>query len=380
MRMLICMLTALAPLCACQSGQKKPAALDSTAAATVAAVKVPVAPSFYKQLKGTLAGQPVTMQLVKYAPGDYEAWYLYDKKGEPIGLSLSRETADSLIFAEFAGPNNENVFRGTFDGSQFRGIWTGNEKSFGFELQEDMDSAITFETYTLSDSAKLRPHDASSPMAQFSAEMVWPSGGADAAIITFLRKAMQPEMKPGDMPLQALKSSALGYLSGYQDNSKTLDSSELASGSGATWNWESQESQSVVWNKYPLLVIAHFSYDYSGGAHGNYGTTFDAYDLAAKKKLTAKDVFKPGYKPVVGAALEKAFRKQFRVPASEPLDKGFLFEPHIVPNENFYPTGKGVVFNFIPYEIAAYAVGQISLFVPWSDIRSVVQPAYLPKT
>ncbi len=209
--------------------------------------------------------------------------------------------------------------------------------------------------------------------------MIWPSGGAEAEVIAFLRKAMQPGLKPGGMPVQALKSGVLAYLSEYQDNGKVSDSSDLAYGTPASWNWESHSAESVVWNKYPLLVIGKMEYDYSGGAHGNYGTSFDTYDLAAKKKVAVPDVFKPGYKRVVGAALEKAFRKQFRVPAGTSLDKGFLFQPHIDPNDNFYLTDKGVVFSYVPYEIAAYAVGQITLFVPWSDIRSAVQPAYLPK-
>ncbi|WP_298710438.1 DUF3298 and DUF4163 domain-containing protein [Chitinophaga sp.] len=378
MRMLIWMLTALAPLCACQPGHRKSAATGDSTTAAIQAAPVPVAPSFYMQLTGNLAGQPVTMQLVKYAPGKYEGWYVYDKRGEPIGITLSRETADSLFFAEYAGVKNENLFSGVFNGGQFHGVWTGNDDTFGFELEKDMDSVITFVAFMFEDSAKLRPNDPASPVARSSAAMVWPLGGADQDLIGFLRKSMQPEIKPGDMPVQRLKSSVLSYLSAYQDNAKITDSSDLEFGPGASWNWESHATESVVWNKYPYLAIGKMEYEYSGGAHGNYGTTFEAYDLAAKKKLKVTDVFKTGYKPVVGAALEKSYRKQFRVPAGEPLDKGFLFNRHIEPNDNFYLTDKGAVFSFVPYEIAAYAAGQITLFVPWNEIRSVVQPAYLP--
>ncbi len=163
MRMLICMLTVLAPLCACQSGQKKAAANDSTTAASIAPVEVPVASSFYKQYKGRLAGQPITLQLVKYAPGKYEGWYVYDKVGKPIGISLSRETADSLFFAEYAGADNENMFAGIFTGGHYRGQWSGNDKTFDFDLAEDTDSVITFETFMFQDSARLRPDDPASP-------------------------------------------------------------------------------------------------------------------------------------------------------------------------------------------------------------------------
>ncbi|WP_341834151.1 hypothetical protein WJU16_14190 [Chitinophaga pollutisoli] len=323
MRMLICKLTALAFFCACQSGQNKSAATgDSNTVASIAAVPVPVAPSFYIQYTGKLAGQPATMQLVKYAPGKYEGWYVYDKIGEPIGITLSRETADSLFFAEYAGVNNENMFSGVFNGGQYHGVWTGNEDTFGFDLVKDMDSIITFVAFMFEDSAKLHPNDPASPVARSSAAMVWPLGGADQDVIEFLRKSMQPEMKPGDMPMQQLKSSVLGYLSAYQENAKISDSSDLEFGPGAAWNWESHATESVVWNKYPYLTIGKMEYDYSGGAHGNYGTTFEAYDLAAKKKLKVTDVFKPGYKSVLGAALEKSYRRQYNVPAGESLDKG----------------------------------------------------------
>lgn len=373
------MLTALAPLCACQSGQKKTAANDSTAAAILAPAEVPAARSFYKQYKGQLAGQPVTLQLVKYAPGKYEGWYVYDKVGEPIGIALSREWGDSLSFAEYAGADNENLLTGALAGGRFSGIWTGGGKTFPFDMTEDMDSLVTFDAFLFADSAKLRPDDPASPQAQASAAMVWPLGGTDAEVTAFLRKAMQPQLQPGDMPVQALKSSVMAYLSDYQGNGKVTDSADLEYGTSTAWNWESHGTESVVWNKYPLLVIAKMDYEYSGGAHGNYGTRFDVYDIAAKKKLAVTDVFKPGYQRALGVALEKAFRKQFRVAAGESLEKGFLFEPHIAPNDNFYLTDKGAVFSYVPYEIAAYAVGQITLFVPWADIRPIVQPAYLPK-
>ncbi|WP_109696134.1 DUF3298 and DUF4163 domain-containing protein [Chitinophaga deserti] len=380
MRMLICMLAALGGLSACQSGQKKNAeTTDSTTVATIAPVQAPVAGSFYKQFKGTLAGQPVTLQLIKYNPGKYEGWYVYDKVGEPIGLSLARETGDSLILAEYAGINNENMLSGAFNGMQYRGTWTGNGKTFEFELTENMDNAIAFEVHTFEDSAKLFPNKDNSPIGRASESMVWPTGGADQATIEFLRTSLYPELKPGEMPVQAIKSAVLVYLESYQDNAKDIDTTGNEDGPGASWNWETNSSASVVWNKFPLLAVAKLGYEYSGGAHGNYGTSFEAYDLAAKKKLTVTDVFKPGYKPVLGTALDKSFRKLYKVPANQPLDEAYLFKKHIEPNENFYLTDKGVVFNFVPYEIAAYAVGQITLFVPWSDIRAIVQDTYLPK-
>jgi len=92
--------------------------------------------------------------------------------------------------------------------------------------------------------------------------------------------------------------------------------------------------------------------------------------------LGINDVFKPGFEATLDAALEKSLRKKFGLAAKAPLTE-LLFEESFSYTDNFCLTGKGILFNYPPYEIAAYAVGEIKLFVPFSDVKSVLQPAFV---
>ena len=43
----------------------------------------------------------------------------------------------------------------------------------------------------------------------------------------------------------------------------------------------------------------------------------------------------------------------------------------------WYDSKKGILFLYNPYEIAAYAYGEIELFIPFEDVKSVVNPRFL---
>jgi hypothetical protein len=61
---------------------------------------------------------------------------------------------------------------------------------------------------------------------------------------------------------------------------------------------------------------------------------------------------------------------------NEPLSNA-LFENSIEPTNNFCITKKGILFLYNPYEIAAYAMGEIELFIPFEELKTVVNPRFL---
>lgn len=379
MRILTCLITALVCLNACQQKNTGSGA-DSTATGakdtTIAIIPAAGSSVFYRHLKGTLAGQPVTMELIGHGEGKYSAWYYYDKVGDPIALLASDMTADSLNFTEYGAAEEPNGLRGKLspDGA-YSGAWSGGGKTYPFHLQETAGSSIRFSVASYNDSAILLPGRPNSPVATASSSAVWPTGGADDAVLAFIRKTIAP--KPdSDSPKVFLKKEVDDFLKEYRDENKTVDTAGLKE-HGFSWNWDASTSITVVYNEWPLLALENFSSAYTGGAHGNYGSGFIALDLAAKKVLKPSDVFKPGYKKALSAALDKAFRKKYKIPAGQPLDEQYLFKKTIEPNDNFFIARKGVVFSYTPYEIGPYAVGQITLFVPFTDIKGIVQETYL---
>ena len=141
-------------------------------------------------------------------------------------------------------------------------------------------------------------------------------------------------------------------------------------------NYAQQSTMSVIFNEKGLLSVGYGNYNYTGGAHGNHSTGLSTYDLAQKKVLTLNDIFLPKYEKTISKALANAARRQFNMKPNEPLTNN-LFDNVIEPTNNFCITPKGIIFLYNPYEIAAYAYGEIELFIPFSEIKSVVNPKFL---
>lgn len=363
---------ALVCMAACQpkppkQAQQQETSQDSTWKATTPA-------NYYWLLKGTIAGQPVTMHLIRSGHGTYSGWYCYNKIGDPIALYHTPEDSSApIVLSEYTDPDMNSFFRGRLNpDGHFTGIWQNGPREFEFDLQEDTAAAIQFEVFSFSDSISLFANTSHSPIGMASASIVWPVGGADDAALQVIRGTLAPA---GKDPQLAVREPVDTFLRDYKGNRDDVDTSNM----GMSWSWSAQTTARVVWNQYPLLAIEKFDYAFTGGAHGNYGSHFIAIDVAKKKVLTAGDIFQGNWKQPVGQALEKAFRKKYKVPAADPLNKGFLFSKHIVPNDNFFITDKGVVFSYTPYEIASYAMGQITLFVPFSELKGIVKDEYTGK-
>ena len=143
-----------------------------------------------------------------------------------------------------------------------------------------------------------------------------------------------------------------------------------------TFNYAESSSVSVLFNEKGLLSLGFGEYVYGGGAHGNHATMIASYDLAQKKALKLTDVFLPKFEKTVNAALANALRRQFNLKKNEPLTS-VLFDNNIQTTTNFCITPKGILFLYNPYEIAAYAMGEIELFVPFEEVKNVLNPQFL---
>jgi hypothetical protein len=139
----------------------------------------------------------------------------------------------------------------------------------------------------------------------------------------------------------------------------------------------SQSAQLMIAYSSPkLITLAHHSYSYTGGAHGNYGTGFTSVDLIANKKLKLSDILNEAGLKQLPKLLEKKFRTRYGLSDKEELTAGGLFENKIEPNENFYVTGKGIGFNYVPYEIGPYAMGEVNLFIPFTELNAYLQAGF----
>jgi hypothetical protein len=133
----------------------------------------------------------------------------------------------------------------------------------------------------------------------------------------------------------------------------------------------------IAFQSSKILTMAFFNYAYTGGAHGNYGTYYTSADLTSNKVLALDNIITEGGKKQLRTLLEKNFRKQYNLKPTDSLtDEGGLFENKIEPNKNFYITGKGIGFCYNPYEIGPYAMGEIDIFIPFTDLKNYLKEGF----
>ncbi|MEC5147644.1 DUF3298 domain-containing protein [Chitinophaga sp. 212800010-3] len=336
-------------------------------------VPLATAPLFYTQLKGTLGDKEITMQLLKTAPNLFRGYYASDSTGVPVSIWGTLDSTLVTIYEETGSSAEDRLFSGNLsDDGHFKGVWHGNGTSYHFDLHTDLKNAVPLKVFYQIDSARLIPSYPSSPVGTVSNCTIWPDSLVDTATARFIVGQITGNSHITD-PHQFLKRGIDSFITGYRISAKDADSSEIVDeSSSASWNWTTENDMKVVYNKWPLLVIEKYAYDFTGGAHGNSGAFYRTLDLSRKKVLTPDDIFKPGYKETLSALLDKAFKSKYHMSEEEALDQNLLVKS-IPTNNNFIVTNKGVAFSYVPYEIGPYALGQVTLFIPFTSMKGILK-------
>ncbi|RYD70119.1 MAG: DUF3298 domain-containing protein, partial [Sphingobacteriales bacterium] len=139
-------------------------------------------------------------------------------------------------------------------------------------------------------------------------------------------------------------------------------------------NYTDDSQQTIVYNDRGFVVIDFLADAYTGGAHGNYSSTMYCLDVENKKQMVLSDVVKIDSN-TLQSILEKNLRKQYNIKPGEKIST-VLFDDFLKPNNNFYFNSNGLAFMYNPYEIASYAQGQIVIFIPFTELKPYVVPAF----
>ncbi|WP_339486925.1 RsiV family protein [Pseudomonas sp. EL_65y_Pfl2_R95] len=126
-----------------------------------------------------------------------------------------------------------------------------------------------------------------------------------------------------------------------------------------------------------LVIIELSSYLATGGAHGMPGRGFINYDRDLHKALTLRDMLKPGTEDTFWQAAEQAHQRWLK---ANKLDQ----DPEYLKNWPFTRTAniallkKSVLLKYDVYTLAPYSSGHVSLTIPYSQLRAILKPEYLP--
>lgn len=332
---------------------------------------------WYKGYSGNIDKYPVVMNLYKKGHS-YSGYYYYTSQQKPIyftGEDTSLPGGKIKLSVFLPDNESEESFIFSITDKLADGEWSSGKKPpLAFSVSETSQTP-TFDYIYTEGSSPLRPNLKESPSATFEAASVWPKGNTPQA--TFLKKIIREEFGEknsaediGKIFLRQKKK----FFTDYINDNKEVKDEDLKD--AYSYNFDESNQVIIAYHTSKLIVLSGSYYAYTGGAHGNYSTSYIPVDLVSNKKLALNDVINKTGQTKLAKFLEKAFRKDYDVKDTDPLTEGGLFENKIEPNSNFYITSKGIGFCYNPYEIGPYAMGEINIFIPFTELTAYIQPGF----
>ncbi|QNR82790.1 DUF3298 domain-containing protein [Pedobacter riviphilus] len=350
---------------------------DSTANA-----KAQLTESFYKRLEGTIAGKKVVMHLQK-VDDDVSGTYYYDG----AWLNLSTDTLigkDSIVLTEYSF--YESYFTPDFksphlalkwNGNGFSGHWESGDKTKKYPIaltEKYPEGSYPFSAGIYKDSIKAFSDQPKSPTAEISFEYLESKSNDEYGnwLNSELKKISGVKSQV-DRSI-GFKNIAAAYFKDYKTQVAEQQKNGRDNDFQAWMNYTNNSQQSVNYNDNGYVVIDLLADAYTGGAHGNYSSTMFCLDVMNKKQLALNDIIKIDSN-TLQSILERNLRKEYNIKAKDALST-ILFDDFIKPNNNFYFNANGIAFMYNPYEVASYAQGQIVVFIPYSDLKTYLAPAF----
>ena len=124
-----------------------------------------------------------------------------------------------------------------------------------------------------------------------------------------------------------------------------------------------------------IISLLVWTYQYTGGAHGNsFSTTFN-YDLNTGRMLKLADLFQPNsnHLRLISDYCLKTLTKEL----GEAADANWLKEGAGPKTDNFKSwniTPDGLQITFDAYQVAAYAFGPQEVIIPYSALKAIIKP------
>jgi hypothetical protein len=128
----------------------------------------------------------------------------------------------------------------------------------------------------------------------------------------------------------------------------------------------------------PAISLEYTEWSFTGGAHGNFATTYLNFDAATGEPLKLASIVNPGSMARLTAIAEVHFRKQRElVPDASLKSAGFWFpEGRFQLSPIFGLSEKELVFQYNIYDVAPYSMGPTTVTIPLTEIRALLRPAF----
>ena len=141
--------------------------------------------------------------------------------------------------------------------------------------------------------------------------------------------------------------------------------------------YETQMLTEYLGQRENIATFTIFSHNYTGGAHGRYGTDFVLVDLKKKAVIKVEDIFVKSAQDKLKSLLWERYRNQYRNEQGE-LIEPFMSKDDFYVSENVYFSREGITFVYPPYALGSYAEGEKELTLSFyeNDLKSILTPEF----
>jgi len=349
---------------------------DNQANAPSDGEKLPARNPGYFYLTGQLGQSLASLHLI--AEGDKEGKMLYNgtlllpDHPEPIDLYTQGEVNDSVLMLNFEENGNECRMSAAIkaDGS-LEGICTGfRGSSLVFRFQPAKPSGgLTF-TSIFHDTTFRARANRKRPLAFFGYHFLVPQN--ENWLCDSLLNLIHGDSlcrAGGGNPGKIFDHAGAEFFKLYQTETEKLGIPDTSDESFDSFNQEILHGVQVFYNENKLLSIGLTEYDYFGGAHGLFFTRVASFDANSRKRIRLKDLFRPGFEPLLKEAINEAARVKYGV---RNLSEVLLVD-EIELTDNFFTTPAGICFSYEPYQIAPFVMGEPRFFIPFSQLKEITR-------
>jgi uncharacterized protein YecT (DUF1311 family) len=118
------------------------------------------------------------------------------------------------------------------------------------------------------------------------------------------------------------------------------------------------------------LVTDNYWYGH-GAAHGNYGFTYDHFLVKEQRPLYASDIFSgDGWKEALGKLVYDKLKADYEDGIWDDAEKDVTEQAAEPSRWNF--SSEGLIVQFQPYEVTAYAAGAPVVTIPWDKLTDLL--------
>ena len=344
-------------------------------------------PGSYRRFTGTIAGQPVVVNINCQSDHFAGGTYYYVSKSEILDLEINEDSSsknkiqvkESLMTAkndeDLPDARSGNTWTITWNDGHLSGTFLngGNGKSSAIELKEDYTDAyklffIDYEDSTAYQGPSWIAH-AKSDFNTVAPEKSTNKADADFIEQQIIKFKNEDSAASGELAAYP-KKAVEQYLAAFRK-----DLSEDTTHEDPMGDWYLNTSIFPVYNSRGLLVVGQSQDEYSGGAHGNSACYYLNIDVSGKKVWHLQDVLQVD-SAAISRLLDESARHTFKIAAQYPLDNTLMVE-HVPATDNFLISDVGVTFQYPPYAIASFADGQIALFLSYKKLKPFLKQEFI---